>query len=90
MTYLEAAITVLRSSSRPVSTAEIMQRITRDGLVPITGRTPEAMLYRNLGKHPQLRREAVQGPSRAAKGTVRLDPCALMASQRASTRLGPH
>jgi hypothetical protein len=75
MTYLEAAITVLRTSCRPLTTTEIMERITRDGLVPVTGRTPaatlSAALYRNLGKDPLLRRQAEQGRQRAARGTVR-------------------
>jgi len=75
MTYLEAAITVLRASPCPLTTKEIMERITRDGLVPHTGRTPiatlSAVLYRNLGKDPRLRREAEQGRRRAVRGTVR-------------------
>jgi HB1, ASXL, restriction endonuclease HTH domain len=75
MTYLEAAITVLRTSPHPLTTSEIMERITVRSLLPVTGQTPRATLtaalYRNLGKHPQLRREAKQGRSRAARGTVR-------------------
>lgn len=75
MTYLKAAITVLQASGRPLTTSEIMEQITQRDLVPLTGQTPHATLasalYRNLGKHPQLRREAVQGPSRAVWGTVR-------------------
>jgi hypothetical protein len=75
MTYLEAAITVLRKSPLPLTTPEILARITSGGLIPVTGQTPEATLaaslYRNLGKHPQLRREAKQGRHRAARGTVR-------------------
>lgn len=75
MTYLEAAVTVLEASSRPLATSEIMAEITRRGLVPITGQTPErtlaSALYRNLGKHPRLRREAEQGRNRAARGSVR-------------------
>jgi hypothetical protein len=75
MTYLEAAITVLRASHRPLTLTEIMERIARDGLVPVTGRTPQATLsaalYRNLGKDPRLRREAEQVRLRAARGTVR-------------------
>jgi hypothetical protein len=75
MTYLEAAITVLLTSRRPLTTAEIMERITRDGLVTGAGRTPEATLsaalYKNLGKDPLLRREAKQGRQRAVRGTVR-------------------
>ena len=75
MTYLEAAIAVLETSNRPLSTPEIMERITSDGLITVTGRTPvrtlEAALYGALGKHPQLRREAKTGKIRAARGTVR-------------------
>jgi HB1, ASXL, restriction endonuclease HTH domain len=76
MTYLEAAITVLRASSKPLTTTEIMERITRDDLVPITGRTPiatlTATLYRNLGSHPELSYVADrEGRKRAAKGAVR-------------------
>lgn len=75
MTYLEAAIKVLRANRRPLTTSEIMEQIARKGLIQVTGQTPEATLaaalYRNLGKHPQLRREAVQGQHRAQRGTVR-------------------
>lgn len=75
MTYLTAAIAVLQASERPLTVPEIMAEIARRGLIPITGKTPEATLaatlYRNLDKHPLLRREAVQGTWRAEKGTVR-------------------
>jgi HB1, ASXL, restriction endonuclease HTH domain len=75
MTYLEAAITVLKTSRHPLATSEIMAEITRRGLIPTTGQTPtrtlSAELYRNLGKHPRLRREAKQGGSGAARGSVR-------------------
>lgn len=75
MTYLEAAIIVLTASERPLSSVEIIERIAEQNLILFTGRTPaatlSAALYRNLGKHPTLRREAKEGPGRAAKGTVR-------------------
>jgi hypothetical protein len=75
MKYLDAAITVLEESPAPLSTLELMDKIVRRRLVPLTGSTPvqtlSAALYRNLGKHPRLRREAVQGPVRARSGTVR-------------------
>jgi HB1, ASXL, restriction endonuclease HTH domain len=75
MTYLEAAITVLRASRHPLTTKEIMERMARGGLVPLTGQTPmvtlSAALYRNLGKDPRLRWKGVPGPLRAARGTVR-------------------
>jgi hypothetical protein len=75
MTYLEAAIIVLAASEHPLSSVEIIERIAEQNLIVFTGRTPaatlSAALYRNLGKHPTLRREAKEGPGRAAKGTVR-------------------
>jgi hypothetical protein len=75
MTYFEAALRVLRSSRRPLSTSEILERIQRQNLLQLTGRTPaatlSAALYRHVGKHPQLRREYVPGAHRAKKGTVR-------------------
>jgi hypothetical protein len=75
MTYLEVAITVLEASPRPMDAPEILAEIRRRKLIPLTGRTPDrvlaAALYRNLGKHPRLRRHAKQGRSRAARGSVR-------------------
>jgi hypothetical protein len=75
MTYFEAALLVLRASRRPLSTSEILERIERQHLITVTGRTPlatlSATLYRHLGKHPELHRELVPGPHRAARGTVR-------------------
>ena len=75
MTYLEAAVTVLRASGRPLTIDEIMERILSEGLVPMTGRTPRstlsAALYRNLGKHPELRRLAKHAQQRAHRGSVR-------------------
>jgi hypothetical protein len=75
MTYLEAAITVLDESSNPLSTTELLEKIITRALIPVVGKTPDrtlsAELYRNLGKHPRLRREAVQGHGRAWRGTVR-------------------
>jgi hypothetical protein len=75
MTYVDAAITVLETSRSPMTTSEIMAEITRRQLIQITGKTPQqtlsAALYRSLGKHPRLRREAEQGNLRAARGSVR-------------------
>jgi hypothetical protein len=72
MTYLEAAITVLEASPHPLTASEIMEQITKLGLIEVTGKTPRttltAALYRNLGKHPKLRREAVR---RGGRGSVR-------------------
>jgi hypothetical protein len=75
MTYLEAAIKVLGTSQEPLTAAEITDRIIASGLVYTEGRTPEAtlkaVLYRNLGTHPQLRRVAQAGRKRAVRGSVR-------------------
>jgi hypothetical protein len=72
MTYLEAAIAVLRASDRPLTCGEIMERISRDELVRISGKTPKATLgaalYRSHGKHPLLRRQAQSGPRRMKEG----------------------
>jgi hypothetical protein len=75
MTYIEAAITVLEASRSSLTRSEIMAEITRRQLIQIAGQTPgntlSAALYRNLGKHPRLRREAEQGSNRAKRGSVR-------------------
>lgn len=75
MTYLEAAISVLSASDEPLTAAEIMNRIEDAELIQITGLTPgrtlAAALYRNIGRHPRLRKEANHGPGRAARGSVR-------------------
>jgi hypothetical protein len=75
MTFFEAALVVLESSRRPLSSTEIIERIRNQNLVKTTGRTPEATLsatlYRHLGKHPELRREHVAGKRRALRGSVR-------------------
>lgn len=77
MSYLEAAINVLETSPDPLTTSQIMEKIQSRGLIQITGKTPRATLaaalYRALGKHPRLKREAGEGslPGKAKYGTVR-------------------
>jgi hypothetical protein len=75
MTYFEAALLVLKASNRPLSTAEILDRIERRKLISVTGQTPvatlAATLYRHLGKHPELLCERIAGPQRAVRGSVR-------------------
>jgi HB1, ASXL, restriction endonuclease HTH domain len=75
VTYLEAAIKVLKSSRRPLSTNEIVERAIARGLTQPTGKTPaatmSAVLYRHLGEGSQLRQIAEPGPRRAVRGTVR-------------------
>lgn len=75
MTYLEAAIIILSASDRPLKTVEITERIAEQNLLVFKGRTPaatlSASLYRALGKHPALRRDAIPGAGRATRGSVR-------------------
>jgi hypothetical protein len=75
MTYLEAALAVLRASKRPLAMAEILDRMVARRLVTPTGKTPmaslSATLYRNVAKPGPLRRVAKPGPSRARNGSVR-------------------
>jgi hypothetical protein len=58
MTYYEAALQVLRSVRRPLTTREITDRAIERGLIAPAGKTPEATmsaeLYRGVRKDPEL------------------------------------
>jgi hypothetical protein len=75
MTYYQAAMAVLGSSKKPLSTRELLDRVIELGLVESTGQTPEATLsaalYRHAMKDPVLRRVFVPGSMRAKRGSVR-------------------
>lgn len=75
MTILEAAVHVLRSMRRPLSTREILERIVRGHMVESVGKTPEttlaATLYRHLRTHRRLRQSSQPGLARAQRGSVR-------------------
>jgi hypothetical protein len=75
MTYFEAALQILKSSRRPLTTREITQRALERGLIAPRGKTPNATmsaaLYVRLGTDAQLIKTEDRGPIRAKQGTVR-------------------
>jgi hypothetical protein len=76
MNYLEAAIAVLGEEGRPLTTRELTDLAIARGLIAPTGRTPEATmsarLYLAMRRHdPPVERVFRQGPTRAARGSVR-------------------
>lgn len=76
MTYVEAAIEVLRRAGRPMTDAEITEQAIELGLISTSGKTPRqsmsAALY-VLAKDPSapIRRIAEPGSTRARRGSVR-------------------
>lgn len=76
MTYLDAAVEVLRTARRPLTTREVSEAALRSRLIEPVGKTPDATmsaaLYRHVrdAPHPLLRRAFTQGPARAVRGTV--------------------
>ena len=74
MTYYEAALQVLASSKRPLSTKEIVERALDKGIIVSQGRTPQAtmsaVLYRHLGLDPKLLKISTPGRGRAERGSV--------------------
>lgn len=75
MTYIQAALEVLRSSQVPLSTQEITRRALERGLISPHGSTPQATmgaaLYRHLEKADDLIKLGVPGAARTKSGTVR-------------------
>lgn len=75
MTFYEAALAVLRSAGRPLSTAEITERALAAGLITTSGRTPEATmsaaLYKAAASSTELKKLDEPGQTRARRGTVR-------------------
>jgi hypothetical protein len=75
MTFYEAALTILKSSRKPLTCEEITERALERGLIVSRGKTPvatmSAALYSRLGTDPQLVRTGARGPVRARRGTVR-------------------
>jgi hypothetical protein len=75
MTFYEAALQILKSSSKPLTTREITERALERGLIVSRGKTPEAsmaaVLYGRLGTDAQLVKIEDRGPTRARRGTVR-------------------
>jgi hypothetical protein len=75
MTFLEAAIQILRSSRGPLTTREITKRALAAGLISTQGKTPNATmgaaLYRALQTDGELVKVDGSGPGRAKPGSVR-------------------
>jgi hypothetical protein len=75
MTYLEAAIQILKASRRPLTTRELTERAIARQLIAPRGKTPEATmsatLYVGLRTNNELVKIADRGPSRAKHGSVR-------------------
>jgi hypothetical protein len=75
MTFLEAAIQVLRSSRRPLTTREVTERALEAGLIDTHGKTPNAtmaaVLYRALHTDGELIKIDGPGNGRAKRGSVR-------------------
>jgi hypothetical protein len=75
--YMDAAVSVLESSKRPMTAREIVAEAVRSGLLQPAGKTPEATmsaaLYTSVNKDPQTRvvRLHEPGTKRTARGTVR-------------------
>lgn len=75
MTFLEAAIAVLRSSRQPLTTREVTERALEAGLIDTHGKTPNAtmaaVLYRALHTDGELIKIDGPGNGRAKRGSVR-------------------
>jgi HB1, ASXL, restriction endonuclease HTH domain len=75
MTFLEAAMQVLKANRWPMTTREILEQMREQGLLETHGKTPSATLsatlFRALATNPHLGRDADPGPTRSSRGSVR-------------------
>ena len=75
MSYLRAALVVLRSATAPMTAQEVLGETIRLGLITPAGKTPRdtmsAALYKNLSNGVGLIKHQRPGPTRAIRGTVR-------------------
>jgi hypothetical protein len=74
MSFLKAAEEILRTSKRPLSTAEITELAIRKGLITTRGKTPTATMAARLYAAPPdapIKRVFQQGRTRAKQGSVR-------------------
>ena len=76
MSFLAAAVVILRRNGQPLTAAQITEQAIASGLITTRGKTPRdtmaAQLYVNLkAPAPVVRRVADKGPTRARRGTVR-------------------
>jgi hypothetical protein len=75
MTYYEAALQILRSVQKPLTTREITDRALERGLITPRGKTPHAtmgsMLYVRVRNDPELVKLGTPGKGRAQRYSVR-------------------
>jgi hypothetical protein len=77
VTYLEAAIAVLKGAKRPLTVAEITNKALQSQLIRPTGRTPtatmSATLYTHVRDNPRggVQRLYLPGELRAKRDSVR-------------------
>jgi hypothetical protein len=77
VTYLEAAVAVLKQSRTAMTTEEITDAAVRNGSIRPAGKTPAASMSAALYRHVQgegpsvLQREFQPGEMRAIRGSVR-------------------
>jgi hypothetical protein len=77
LSFLDAAILILRETGRPMTAKELALAALERGLIKSGGKTPDAtlaaQLYVRVREQPDgpLRRVAIPGPTRAQRGTVR-------------------
>ncbi len=77
MTYLEAALSILRAAGRPLSSDEITERALNQGLIVPRGKTPvatmRAALYGGLHRPTNLVKVSEHAIINARPGSVRWD-----------------
>jgi hypothetical protein len=75
MTYYEAALSILRSARRPLSTQEITDLALQRELILSAGKTPNASmsaaLYTRVGDNSEIVKIGDPGSGRAKRGSVR-------------------
>jgi HB1, ASXL, restriction endonuclease HTH domain len=75
LTYVEAAVLVLRSAQQPLTAREITILAIQQGLIAPRGKTPEqtmsARLYMRARIDPELVKLESPGSTRAKRGSVR-------------------
>jgi HB1, ASXL, restriction endonuclease HTH domain len=75
MTYYQAAVKVLRSAQRPLTTREVADRALTQGLITPVGKRPHAtmgaVLTRRAQTDPELVRIDERASNRAKRGSVR-------------------
>jgi hypothetical protein len=74
MTYVEAALQILKASRKPLTTREITERALERGLIVPRGKTPHATmraaLYERLGSDTQLLKTESRTSTHPKQGTV--------------------